>query len=59
MINISEILYKKGDIGSLQRIKAIASMDLGKRSEAAKRVLKKRLDRQRNGRIIQLFDKLE
>lgn len=34
------------EIGSIERLKVIASLNLGVRSEAAKRVIKKRYDRE-------------
>lgn len=44
-LQIEEYLDSVGNIGSLERLKAIASLDLGKRSEAAQRVVNKRYQR--------------
>lgn len=45
MENIEKYLDSIGEKGSIQRLEVIASMDLGKRSDAAKRVCEKRYRR--------------
>ena len=45
MENLNEYLNSIGEPGSRKRLEAIASMNLGERSEAAKRVLIKRDNR--------------
>lgn len=42
MENLEKYLDTIGEKGSIQRLEVIASMDLGRRSEAAKRVYEKR-----------------
>lgn len=39
---IEKIIEESGPIGSTKRLETIARLDLGERSEAAKRVIKKR-----------------
>lgn len=45
MENIEKYLDSIGEKGSIQRLEVIASMDLGKRSDAARRVCEKRYRR--------------
>ena len=45
MKNVNEIIEASGEIGSIERLKCIASLNLGDRSEAAKRVIYKREQR--------------
>ena len=45
MKNLNEIIEASGEIGSIERLKCIASLNLGERSEAAKRVIYKREQR--------------
>ena len=40
--NLEKYLDSIGEKGTIQRLKAISSMDLGKRSDAARRVCEKR-----------------
>jgi hypothetical protein len=42
MNNLNEILDSVGTIGSMERLKYIANLDLGIRSESAKKVVQKR-----------------
>lgn len=42
MKNVEEYLNSVGEKGSEERLKAISDLNLGERSEAAKRVLEKR-----------------
>lgn len=46
MEDIERYLDTIGPLGSIERLEAIASLDLGKRSEAAQRVCEKRYRRQ-------------
>lgn len=52
---LAEQLDEIGPMGSLVRLKAIAGMDLGERSEAAKRVVKKREARIRKANKLRFF----
>lgn len=45
MENLEKYLDSIGEKGSIQRLEVIASMDLGKRSDAARRVCEKRYRR--------------
>jgi len=45
MYSIQQQLNKIGPQGSFKRLEAISSMNLGERSKAAQRVIKKRLNR--------------
>ena len=44
--SLNDYINSAGQIGSNERLQAIANLDLGKRSEAAKRVLERRNQRE-------------
>lgn len=48
MENLNELLNSIGEPGSRKRLEAIAALNLGERSEAAKRVLIKRENELKN-----------